>query len=240
MPRGAKDWGQYAEQDILAKTFDLGELAVRLGCPSVFSRSGSIIYATNFENGFKDWVVSSEYGCNIRLTAERGYHSSYSLVFDFYGGYGADGIIKRSIPFLLKSKYAYEIVFGMEQPLMDIYFTWKVIVESVSYLYGVYLRGTESPFTIEIPGAVPAVDTDIKLTGDPFHWNFLKLYVDTSSGHYLRLQLNNKVYNLKSFQCMESPIDASDCIELQISATNAQSGVNYFYVGSIIVTTNED
>ena len=240
MPRGAKDWGQYAEQDILAKTFDLGELAVRLGCPSVFSRSGSIIYATNFENGFKDWVVNNEWGCDTRVTAERGYHSSYSLVFDFYIEWEAHGAIKRSIPFLRESKYAFEVVFGVEQWPVDIGFSCLLTSEQVQYNYAVYLLGSTSTLEIEIPGENIVLETNILPAGTPFRWNFLKLYFDTVSHQYLRLQFNNKVYNLKSFECPKEAIQVHDTMHINIDCRNLYGDVNRFYVGSIILTANEE
>jgi len=240
MPRGAKDWGQYAEQDILTKTFDLGELAVRLGCPSVFSRSGSIIYATNFENGFKDWDLNLEGGCSIHPTVERGYYASYSLVYNLYGGQNARGIAERVIPFLHEGRYAFEIVFGVEHWPADIRFTCLVTSEGVIYYYAVYLLGSTSTLEIEKPGEDLVLETNIDLTGTPFRWNFMKLYFDTVSHEYLRLQLNNKVYNLKNLECLKISAQQPNLFEIYVDCTNLYTGANRFYVGSIILTANEE
>jgi len=234
MPRGAKDWGQYAEQDILTKTFDLGELAVRLGCPSVFSRSGSIIYATNFENGFKDWDLDLQGGCVIHPSVERGYYASYSLVYDFYAGQNARGIAERVIPFLHESIYGFEIVFGVEQWPVDIYFICSLISEGVRYGYEVFLLGSNSTLGVMIPNEEHVLDANIEPTGTPFRWNFLKLYFDTASRQYLRLQFNNKVYNLKSFECPKIGIQESDLFRIKIDCKNLYPGVNRFFIGSII------
>ena len=58
MASGHPDWGQGQASLLLATISDLGELAARLGSPSTFSRTGNILYQTEFNEGAVDWTLS--------------------------------------------------------------------------------------------------------------------------------------------------------------------------------------
>ena len=56
MPTGQPDWWGATPRNELASVGDMGELAVRLGGISVFTRSGNVTYYHSFERGRAGWT----------------------------------------------------------------------------------------------------------------------------------------------------------------------------------------
>ena len=56
MPHGMPDDGNIVYEENLYRSDDLGELAIRLGAPGAYIRSGHVIWQDNFTQGISQWI----------------------------------------------------------------------------------------------------------------------------------------------------------------------------------------
>lgn len=127
MPRGAPDWGEYAQQDLLVKTFDLGELAVRLGANSIFDRSGSVIFTDKFENGIGHWTFDELSYLYFMPSRLRKFQSPYSCRAKFTGQSDIWGSIRTSIPALITKSVGYEAILMWNGNEINVYTGIKLV-----------------------------------------------------------------------------------------------------------------
>lgn len=239
MPRGAPDWGEYAQQDLLIKTFDLGELAVRLGCPSILERGGTIIFMDNFEDGYSRWLKTPYTNCQIVLSHKKTLAGGYSARFAYSAASTSWSLLKASIPFLYTSTYGVETLMLFNSNQISVYNGLRLIQDGVRYMYYFKLVPSTNSLYIYTPlgDTLIANDLSIDVTGNL--WVFVKLIVDVEKGKYWRIKVNERSFDISAYAPYSGAIAEANNVSLAIQVNNSAAPACDLYVGSAIITVNE-
>jgi len=240
MARGFPDWGEYAPQEYFSKSFDIYELSTRLGSPVVYSRTGTVMYATSFNNGLEGWIPLTFGTQVICPSAKSPWLGGYSLLFDDDRSELDLPSITKYFPAVIKSNYGLEVIFQNTSQYTDMNFVLYICTDS-----------TENEFNIEYN-----VEThEIKLkdsNGDMitvldvgtgiYHknrWYFIKFTVDPVNHKYKKLFFNDRTVDISGYACKITNVSYFDRLVVTIYCGGTTSSAIKSYIGSIIITQNE-
>jgi len=222
--------------------FGLGELAVRLGSPSVFERRGSVIWFDDFRHGLGKWTPAlSGAGSATALSnldAKSGGFSALLTAGPVANRFAS--LAHYEAAFKMTDKVGVEVSFQTQNANAGYY---TLVVE--------VLDGTNGyKFAIECETATDYINrwTDEggwttvgnkKIDSDTHSWTTLKLIVDLAAGEYLRLYVNGSEYSLlglvgETWAQVSVPYVA---VTFKVLSTGAASAAAL--LDNVIVTLNE-
>jgi len=239
MARGTPDWGEYSQQDLFAKSFDLAELAVRLGCPSVFHRDGTILFMDTFDYGLSRWTKYEVGNCTINVSTDKAFFKDKSLKFAFSGLATDASKIELEYPYLFTKSYGFECTLNFNGSKLTFELDGMKFYNNVCVECEVRIEPENNLIKIYTPGGWITLCTDLKICTDGRMWNFLKMVVDFEAGKYKYLILNDRVFDLSAYSLYSYNWTTYDDIEVKIYVANNEDAVKSLYVGSVIITTNE-
>jgi len=239
VPRGAPDWGEYAQQDLLIKTFDLGELAVRLGCPSILERGGTIIFMDNFEDGYSRWQRTPQANCQIVLSHKKTFSGGYSARFAFSGATVDWSVLRASIPFLYTSTYGVEAIMLFNSDQITVYCGIDHVQDGTLHRYYFRFVPALNSLYISTPGGDVLLADDLKIDVSGNLWIFAKLIADVKAGKYWRLKVNERSFDISAYAPYSIVSAEVNNISLILHANNISAPACDLYLGSAIITVNE-
>jgi len=240
MARGQPDWGITAVQELIPKSQDINELAVRLGSLDCWTRTGTVFLLDNFNSGIFKWNTVVTPPSYIITSRKSAFISPY--VAKFYMNSPIDEYIYmyRMLPVFLDTPIGIEAFLAMDGQKLYIKLTFFV-----------YYNGIETDFTVKIN-----IDTkEISIfdnvlgevfiaTGIAFHssvgmYNTFKLVIDQKTGLYKYLKLNNTIYDLSEYTGEQSITGYPDHVNFYIEGHNSVGYIQELYCGGVIITQNE-
>jgi hypothetical protein len=248
MPRGYPD--DNIQTNPLGQTIaDNAELAARLGSVSVITRSGQVIYQTNFKDGITDWMLGKLEDGYVKCRGNLGVQSSCCM--EIYSGV-ASGALASAVKYLpmidlLKVGIEFNIMFDYADPEPDanIIVVYYITIEDKFYQFlfnikpysseivityhaggGVYL-----PYTITLPfSLVP--DTGKKV------WHYFKMVLDPENVRYYTLLVDSYAYNLQDLGAVAGSYTAAPGIVITFLESETTYSIP-FHIGTCVVTMNE-
>lgn len=241
MPKGQPDFGLYAPTDTIAGISDLGELAARLGSIVTFDRRGNVLWYDDFESGIEAWEDASLAG---------GHSFSWEPTYHRSGGFCAkmatdahtddDVYIYRRLPYPILSKSAFEVSLAIDGNCKELSLGFYLYT-GTNQLTGL-LRWTASTGTWAYygsDGTYHALSPTMQFYSLALLFNTLKLVCDFNNDQYVRLLVNNTVYDLSSIALHTRTEDLSPHLLAIIMLTTNTGAAATGYVDDAIVTQNE-
>lgn len=241
MPRSYPDWSNVRREVSYILREDLAELAARLGSVDVYDRRGSVVWWDNFAQGIEAWTTATAgTGAAVALSTTTPHWPPFCVRLTAGSTGGRYAGIGRNLAPMVSERIGLEITVGFATlfDVFDLYLIHQYVesatrsVVRLSYTdQKVYCADENSVFQ-EI-GDLPTI------LWAEFCYHNLKLVVDFSAGKYVRLLLDDVLYDLSAYGLEVTAdvyYDHIDCAFYHY----ARAGQNdYCLIGSVIVTQDE-
>jgi len=241
MPHGGPDWGTEGPLTTVYSIQDMGELAARLGSVDTFDRRGNVIWMDNFEGGVEAWEVAPG---NIAWASTEHRNGSFSARLYTAATTNATGWIKRGLPIQMPSRLGFEFSFlndyhgylktiefwvfaGVNSAIEEPSIKWAAATRTWSY------RAAGGAWVDLSPTMYLAAYNNTPI----FHT--VKLVDDLVNREYVRLIVDNRIYDLKGIKHYRLLFGSNHITTLNLRVTtNADEELN-IYLDDVIVTQNE-
>jgi hypothetical protein len=196
MPTGQPDWWGATPRNEIASVGDMGELAVRLGGISVFTRSGNVIYYHSFDRGRAGWT-DGNFGLATELLRD-----TYGIFGKLCYGITTDGDTSHN-PFIWKSIFArtygktgneWGFCMGVNSSYVEI--VHEYIKDSYVYHAAVKWDIKNKTLYCYTPSGYVSFAANIMLAVDFTASHFAKMVCDLDNGYYDTFLLDNYAWDI--------------------------------------------
>lgn len=234
------DWYKYLGDSSRYPMGDMGELAARLGSPSIYERLGEVVWYDDFGKGTGPyWTTLSGTGASIKPRADNVYQSPFGLRLTGGSDASKSAQITRYFAPLDVGKWGFEVAVTF--PTNFDVFKIGCYYFSADTTYFMILRfdQTNSIVTLNVQGTDPTIYDMPQMWGSNGYYHNIKIVADFSTGYYVRLLVNNESYNISEYPIGESAI-VSPPMQTFWMSINSRTGQNdYCQLDRTIITANE-
>jgi hypothetical protein len=241
MSRGAKDDSNQGTSGTLYRLDDMAELAVRLGSPVKYQRSGTVLFLDDFTSGYNHWSIAC-------IGAAGAYYLTNSPIFangvalELLPGTGATPLatFQARLAYPTLSKIGLCIVHTADAYLVDSFYRLEVLDGAKQFTYEVQYHHADGILSYLAP------DNTYKSFGQAARMSYvasvyhvIKLIVDLDLQGYALFLLNGESFSMAGllpYQIASSGLPRVNVQgEFDIDGTHTVS----LYVGAVVVTENE-
>jgi hypothetical protein len=217
------------------------ELAIRLGFPQVFERTGNVLFYEGFQYGLGDWNPHQNPAANKPLLSAIGLlNSPYSAKLVSDGTQFGFSTIRKDLG------YPYLTTFGMEfsfKPSTEIsQLRFGIIVFTGDTKWSIWGQYDDSTYKWSVLDNTPAYQDVLTYNIGAFdhsNWHTVKVVADLVNGLYARLMVDNEDVGISSY-VPRNDVDVTDpYIYLGVDIFNTGTKVYDVYVDNVILTINE-
>lgn len=200
MAHGTPDYGVTAGAQGTHPLFDVGELAVRLGTPSIMDRRGDVVHVDGFEDATGRYdPITVGTGAAVARSQDRSHHGAWC--YKLTGGSDAGGYagLEIDVPAIQRNIVGFELHFNRPDPVqlfhMGIYDFDGVNYRQfeVRWVDGVnrleYTDAAGNPIVF-----ATGIDYDTGLS----NWHYFKLVADLVKTEYVRAIVDDVSYDLRA------------------------------------------
>ncbi len=241
MASGHPDWGQAQSTALVASVPDLGEHAARLGSPDTLTRTGNVLYLTEFEDGREDWNnVNLGGGGSATVVTTTPFRSPNTVQLAtgtlVGGGYG---LLKTFVP-------PRTVKVGIETMVSIVNSGQQFVIEMLDYngsAYGWFrLRYDVATATLayqDSSGTFKTIASGLSLRTGAGVYHLFKLIVDLNTQTYVRAIVNQVSYDLTGIapQTFVSVVNPS--LDVRLIGVNQVGAARQIQLDSVIFTFNE-
>lgn len=241
MASGHPDWGQGQASLLLATISDLGELAARLGSPSTFTRTGNIIYQTEFDEGDVDWTLAPVgTGSSAASIVGGAYRSGVRVRLVSGSTIGnATSMSKVFIPpFLTNAGAEVGMAFGSATGLYYIELIGTTGATGVQAGVRYDLTARELQYHNAANGWTTFA-TNVRLFQNAAAYHVFKLTLNLSTLEYVRVVVDNTVYDLDGIAAYTPASGVFAQISIQVKVEAQAAANTTLNVDSAFFTINE-
>jgi len=233
--------GEYAGALKTILTDDKGYMLIKQLPILTFDRKGEVILYDDFSNGYNRWVLSgtgSGYGHRLEFSQFKSEGISHTLVSPL--GPTDYVWIHTIFPYLSLSKYGYEYSFS--------FWSDTNYIDTICYLYdgtNKYIATIRYDFNNRIlyflddTNNFQQIVSNLELPCIANLYNVFKLVLDWENKEYVRLLLNNNLYDLSGNSIYYVSDTSAAKNQFIIKVTSTSSGITEFTYDNFIVTINE-
>lgn len=241
MPRGAPDYHNVRVAQPLHRLDDLAEVAARLHSPDVYDRSGKVVFLSRFGNGLGQFGLTPD-GTFAEMTASPTTFLSGPFALKMRTSNLTNQVQTAwvRIPVLEDTtKLGLEAAFCIPDGEVAVAIQIAVYLPPKLYEYTVtYYTDTDKLyFTPKGPGGLLA--EGLKLYEGVAAWHRMKVVADLKTQYYVRILLNENVYNIPEYPGYEGTTDEDRRIDIRLKAWAREDVSKVVYWDDIIVTQHE-
>jgi outer membrane usher protein FimD/PapC len=242
--RGGIDTPDYGIGAILSgfpKIPDMGELAVRLGSPSIYDRYGNIIHMETFKNGMGNWLAAAINGATTPyLVADYALHDYYAVNLNVAKQVSSMSYISRTIPFSSLSNMGIEISFNPLALFDSLRITFDYSDGTTELTAGIQISANDNViYYYNSSGGYTSMGTwDFSYLG-LLNWHTAKFTVNMNTKKYLRCSINSVNYDIGGQDIYPWGVADYPYLTPTIYLHDANVIAADVIVDSIIITTNE-
>lgn len=241
MPHGTPDWGHVGPKRTVHGLDDLGEHAVRLGSPHRFERGGDILAATDFRDGFGEFIrYNTGVGNNTGLCTGHSRQGAYSVILTSTGAnagqQGGHIVVPYTGPSRIGGEFTFNVQADADPWLLQLYWVDRTTVwqsrlrytPATGQLWYYDAGGVYQPFA----AAVWTFPVD-------YLRHTMKLVVDMIAHTYVRAIFNELGYSLAGIPVRNAGGGAYIDIDMW-ALLERQAGSDLdMYIDNVVVTQNE-
>lgn len=241
MPRGGPDWGAGAQRSIAGVTADVGEAAARLGSPVTYSRTGTVIWMTDFEEGLTPWqqvVIGT--GGDVQLASDVSHKGRFSMRLIGGSTSARTAEVYKGVWPQVNNKLGMEVIFSVPAALES--FDLNIFLEGPGGSLEWSARAAPDALDLlyrDSSGLFTSLGAHNWKAGNKYNFNYMKLVVDLESSKYVRLLVNNLSFSLAGIDPYAYAATAADDLFFNARATSAAGRNDEAIVDSVIFTSNE-
>jgi hypothetical protein len=217
------------------------ELAVRLGFPHVFERTGNVLFYETFAHGISDWHPLQNPIANKPLLSSRGLlNSPYCAVLVSDGTAAGFSTIRKDLGYPYLTTFGMEFSFQPSTNIGELFF--GIIVYTGDTKHSVWAYYNDSVYKWYVLDDTPAYQEVLTYcigAHDHTNWHTVKLVVDMVNLRYARLMVDNEDVGLSAYT-PRADADATDpYIYLGIDSFTLGTRIFDIYIDNVILTINE-
>ena len=241
MSRGQPDYGLYTETPVASGISDPGEAAARLGSINVYDRRGWTVWMDDFEAPSLKWTSRSSVGGTLPVlsTADAwmGIQCAYFRTAIVAGAYAE---IRRKFPLIRQGKVGIEFTILNASRALG-YFRARILTYDGVNRTDAELRldANARTATIVTPAGDIIVATNCFNTLPHLLWRPVKLVVDTSTDHYIRLLIGPTEIDISSHQLVPAGASNETMLWVDLRLVGELVFGQNAYLDNFIMTQNE-
>lgn len=241
MPKGHADWNIPGISGAISQVGDLGELAVRLGSPDSFERSGNVLYIENFERGFTGWnitPVGANAGAWLSTLAARTGGCCVALFPGTTATYKVQ--IEKAIPYPWLSKLGMEISVVAHSDLTYLQFGLS-IYDGTNYCRYFLQHNWQTDVLSYLETGVPWTSfvDPLVLSPQDYLFHTFKLVIDPENKLFSRILIDDVGYDMTTIPAVEAASATSPHMRLLVYAEQGSGKTAYLLLDDVIITQNE-
>lgn len=219
----------------------LAELAIRLGYPGVFERTGNVLHYDTFEYGISGWSVNGDVGSHVpRLSCRGLLQSPFALKLPMEIATSSWSTAVKRIAYPYITSIGFELSFLPMEAFGMLY--CGIRIYDGTYQYNCYFqyKDTDSKWYImNSIGLFTEVATyDIDAHFNPI-WHPVKLVVDIPNQRYGRLMVDNLDVSLITHTIYRPASAERPYMYIYVSNWEDSGVRGTIHVDNLIVTINE-
>lgn len=217
------------------------ELAIRLGFPQVFERTGNVLFYETFRYGLSDWNVQGNPAANTPILSTRGLlDSPYCAKLISDGTAAGFALIRKDLGYPYITTFGMEFSFQGSTSIGELRFGLIVYNGDTKYsVWAYYEDSTYKWYVLDDTPAYQHVLTYDMGFWDHTNWHTVKLVADLVNERYARLMVDDKDVGLGDYT-PRMDVDATQpYIYLGIQSFTLGVRVYDIFVDNVILTINE-
>lgn len=241
MPHGKPIWLIAQQKKATHEWADLDELPARLGSPVRYDRRGDIIFIESFEDGVSNWNITlSGDGAVVDLSSVYSRTGLFSARLVAGTDNSRQALIQRSYPYPVLSGLGFEVSFRFGS-VVETFDIRLYLYDGTQFHYGA-IRWDDTVNEIKYldsAGAWQTLATTKNFSGAPVYFHTLKLVIDPVSLVYVRVLLNETLYDMSGIGLRTSSSGVLPSLISYIQVIGRAGNNDSMYIDDVIVTQNE-
>lgn len=241
---GGRDYPDFGISDTFHTKYvmsDMGELAARLGSPSMFDRTGTIIWYEQFIAGFNNWQKwSSLGGVQPVLVANPFLYRPYAIKLFCASTVNAECSIQADLPFPYESALGIEFAYWPQIDTPQIRFIGKLYSGTKVYSFGVYFNLADFKISVRDSGGNPL---EVYSSVRGYHieevYNIVKIVLDLKNKQYGRIMFNKYDLSVSGIAMQTGNSSTRPSLSIIAEVLGIGTYASKVYVDNFIVTLNE-
>lgn len=239
--RDSPDYGLSSTYFGRTNLLDMGELAVRLGAPNRFDRTGSTIFVDQFIGGLNSWK-----GTGLQTDEEPilsglyYYQRPYCVQLRTLASSGSSSNIQNDLPFPYATTIGYEFAYFRPFGVTRLQVFLQLNDGTTSHLaqlridfgtYKIYILDDSYVWIEVFSGSTPIDVYDA--------WNIVKLVVDYENDIYVRLVMNKNDIALTDYSLYLDSDSSRPRLRVAFYLYPTDSEIENIYLDNVIITIDE-
>lgn len=219
----------------------LAELAIRLGFPHVFERTGNVLYYETFEYGMGDWFPLGNAAANYPVLSSHGLlNSPYSCKLQIAVTGAAYSQIGKEIAYPYLTTYGLELGFRPLDEFGTFMFGYQVYTGTERISVWCRYNDVADTWSIYDENGVWQVIASYPMgTWDISVWHPVKVVVDLDNLRYARFSYDANDIGLSAYPLEVVASAVTPRLSIGISMGEVVSELAAIYVDNVILTINE-
>lgn len=219
----------------------MSELAVRLGSPVTFDRSGNVLFQECFEGGLANWEHNSyPSGANAVPTAR--FHSikPYAIKLHTTTDDNSYSGIKRGLPFPYLSRMGFEFHYKQIAAINNLFIRLYFYTGTKVYTVTLELKQNDDEIVLTGHPNIPNVICNYKLSQvnyAPFH--VFKIVFDLSTGYHYRMVIDDLDYNISSITIPYGATSIKAHMYILFYLYSFEESAKTCYIDNLVLTIDE-
>lgn len=241
MPHGQPDWGRAAGKDFVHVSQDIAELAVRLGSPVRYHRSGNVLFMDGFEHGLAPWVNQHSAGiCDIVLTQETAATGGVCAELQLGVGAGSFCNLTKPVPHVLPGKVGISAAFSFTANMKGYWLVIEGRDGALSWYYAIRYNHVDGllEYINKAQKWLP-LETIPNLVADSKYFHYMKLTVDLVNQEYGYAFFDQATYAIPKVEIYTTSSSNWPYISGTIYAEGNETDISKVYVDDVVITGEE-
>jgi len=241
MPHGAPDWSNVVKYYQVHRLDDLAELAVRLGSITTYDRRGDVLWSDSFDYGLQAWR-REPLGTGATISASCEFFRSHGFSAKLTAGSDDAALarIRRYFPLTVSGTHGVEASWTLHSQTKEVEIGIFVRDKGIETHFAVkYSLSEKKLYYINETGMWSVLDDAVDLIYMLFLFHTWKLVIDTMTGYYVRLLLDNKTYDLSNIKGHVTTPGGADYFHIVLVHYGIGGANPYIYLDDVILTRNE-
>jgi len=235
------DYQKYLLGSVRFSLQDMGELAVRLGSPSVIDRRGEVVVWDDFRHGLSKWtygVFGS--GSAVSITADGRITSAYRGKLTAGASGYTYAYIQRFFPLIVSDKYGFEIIFAINGGYNYIQIEFIISEGTSIYTFGWKHEAVGGKLSIlASDGSYTLIGSNINIATIDDYPVLSKMRVNILTGVYDTFRFSNTDYDVNGIILKKQVFSTIPYSYFRTWVFGNGSSASNYIVESFGITANE-
>lgn len=238
MPIGRPDWYDAGKSNILSSMSDMAELAVRLGSPISYDRSGKTIFYDVFERIDGVYVFAeSGVGTGHALNTTYSQYGGSSVLTIINAGAANYVNVARNSRAWRGDFLSFEVGILSNRIPDQFTLTFTVYLDGVRYIAAIDIRddfkdfyyyNTGAAFVLFAEETIPSYGVNV--------YNVLRLIFNIKELKYVGFTINEQGYDLSAYNVYQVATGASNAINCALRCYGDAAGALSFYLDHLVIS----